>query len=57
LTEKKKKKHEENSTTISGNTTTINYEHETGSVTIPGDDNGALANAHEMNLPVQTPIL
>jgi hypothetical protein len=50
-------KHEENSTIISGNTTTTNSEHKTDSVTIPGDDRGALANSHDMNLPVQTPIL
>jgi len=42
------------STSISGNTTTINSEHERGSVTIGGFDPAALANSHEMNLPVQT---
>lgn len=50
-------KHEENSNSISGNRTTNNSEHETGSVTIPGDDCGATEHSNEMNLPVQTHIL
>jgi hypothetical protein len=50
-------KHERNSTSLSGNRTKNNSEYETGTVTTPGDDHGALADSHEMNLPVQTPIL
>jgi hypothetical protein len=50
-------KRDGNSTSISGNRTTNNSEHETGTVTIPGDDHGVLANSHEMNLPVPTSIL
>jgi hypothetical protein len=57
MTVETNEKHEENSTSISGNTTTTNSAHEKGSVTISGDDHGALANSHEMNIPVQTPIL
>jgi hypothetical protein len=49
-------KQEENSTSISRSTTTTNSEHETGSANIPGDDHGALANSHQMNLPVQTSL-
>jgi hypothetical protein len=50
-------KHEVNSNRVSGNRTTNNSDHETGSLTIPGDHYSAIANSNEMNLPVRTPAL